>query len=134
VPLYSAEAAAGGGRDLAAENVVDHFALGKRWIYNVLHTTPNKLALITAVGDSMEPTIRSGDLVLVDRGIERIADDAIYVLEYAGQLKVKRVQRDIRGHVVVRSDNPAYHEERLDAAEASQLTVVGRVCMVARLT
>lgn len=134
VPLYDLEVAAGAGRQLRDEHVVDWFAFKESWVRQVLGTTPANLGLVTAVGDSMEPTIRHGDVILVDRGVDQVHDDAIYVIEQWGQLKVKRLHRAAKGSVTIRSDNPAYPEERLEPGELDLLHVAGRVRMISRMT
>lgn len=75
----------------------------------------------------MEPTIRHGDLLLIDTGEPRVKDNAIYALLIEGDLVVKRVQRKLDGTLVVRSDNDAYPPEEIPAAESARLGVVGRV-------
>ncbi len=49
--------------------------------------------MITATGDSMEETIRDGDVLLVDTSIDRVKDNAIYIVAYGDALLVKRLHR-----------------------------------------
>lgn len=134
IPRYDVEASAGPGALANAENVVDFMAFQESWVRRVLRTDPRKLALISAVGDSMEPAIRAGDLLLVDTSFDEVEDDAIYVLVMDGHLMVKRLQRFVGGAVSIKSDNPAYVVQTLTADElASYTTVAGRVRWIGRL-
>lgn len=133
IPRYDVEASAGPGALTSDENIVDHMAFKESWVRRTLRADPNKLALISAVGDSMEPTIRAGDLLLVDTGVNEVIDDAIYVIAMDGHLMVKRLQRFFNGAVSVKSDNTAYVEQTLTSEEASYATIAGRVRWIARL-
>ncbi len=63
VPVVRGEIAAGAG--LVPDNTVEiRIAFRSDWIRR--HGDPRKMSLIRVSGDSMEPTLYSGDLVLVD--------------------------------------------------------------------
>lgn len=132
VPRYDAEASAGAGRFFQDIDIIDHLAFKASWVRSALGADPASLALLSAAGDSMEPTIRAGDLLLIDRSISRFIDEAIYVLVLAGALMVKRVQRLMNG-VVLMSDNPAYKPLTLSQAEIDELQIAGRLRWIARL-
>lgn len=83
VPITNATAAMGGGyHQQEADAVVDVVRVTKSWIKTELPylSSVDNLALITAIGDSMEPTFKSGDLLLVDRGVLTLdGSSSIYV-------------------------------------------------------
>lgn len=133
IPRLSVEASAGPGALAERENVLDHMAFRADWLRRTLGTDPRNLVLITAIGDSMEPAIRAGDLLLIDTSVDRITNDAIYVLVRGGDTVVKRVQTFFGGAVTVRSDNPAYLDETLDRAAVNDMRVAGRVRWIARM-
>lgn len=133
VPRYDIQAAAGTGTWADEEHVVDHLAFRGDWLRRTIGVDPRQLVLITAVGESMEPTIRAGDLLLVDTAVTSVIDDAIYVVVKAGHLVVKRLQTFFNGAVSVKSDNPAYVEETISPADAPSLIVAGRVRWIARM-
>jgi len=134
LPRFDVAASAGPGLFADEEQVVDWMAFRTEWIRRAVGARPSDLCLITAIGDSMEPTIRSGDLLLIDRSIDRILDDAIYVIVRAEVLVVKRIQRFFRGAVTIKSDNPSYVDETIDSAGLEDLRVAGRVRWIARMT
>lgn len=133
VPRYDIQAAAGPGAWVGREQAVDFLAFKESWVRRALRVDPRKLGLIEALGDSMEPTIRSGDLLLIDAGVDQVIDDAIYVLVIDGMAVVKRVQRLVNGALTVKSDNPAYVDQALTAAEVENIRVAGRVRWIGRL-
>jgi len=129
LPRYEVRAAAGGGAVVSSEQIVDHLAFKTDWVRHTLRRNPANLILIEAMGDSMEPTIADGDLLLVDTTEGKVRDNAIYALSVDGDLIVKRVQRAIAsGGVTIISDNPRYQPQQLDAREVTQLRVIGQVC------
>lgn len=76
----------------------------------------------------MEPTLYDGDLLLVDTRIEKIMDDAIYIIQDNHHLVVKRVQRTLGGALAIISDNPKYATQHLTSHQAQSLKINGRVC------
>jgi phage repressor protein C with HTH and peptisase S24 domain len=133
VPRYDVEASTGPGALTAKENVVDYMAFQVEWAKRALDADPERLALISAKGDSMEPTIRAGDLLLVDTSVDRFLDDAIYVVVIDGRLLVKRAQLFMNGTIAVKSDNASYVEQILSPDEAAGAVVAGRVRWIGRL-
>lgn len=88
--------------------------------------------MITATGDSMETTIRDGDVLLVDTSIDRVKDNAIYVVVYGDVILVKRVHRRINGALQLISDNERYPSEEVPAGEVQLLSIAGRVMWFGR--
>lgn len=127
VPRYDVTASMGNGSVIHSEQIVDHLAFREAWVRTELNTSPNNLVLISAIGDSMEPTLRAGDLLLIDRGGADVRQDAIYAFAMNGELRVKRMQLKMDGSVVVRSDNPQYEPELLSADQIGSMNIVGRV-------
>lgn len=85
---------------------------------------PEHLATMRVEGDSMEPTMRSGDTLVVDRQPGRIVDGELYVIRDNGSLLIKRLQRQLGGKVKLISDNLKYPQ--IDAT-VEELDIVGHV-------
>lgn len=81
-------------------------------------------------GDSMEPTLSRGDMVVCDScGFD---GEGIYAIQMDGHGYVKRISRK-PGKVVVTSDNPAY-ENWEEPLESTAFRIVGRVhCVIRKL-
>lgn len=134
VPLYDVRASAGHGAILNQENILDYLAFKRDWLHRELGAIPSDLYLINVDGESMEPTLRSGDLILVDpRGAGEIPRDGVYVLRMDGTLLVKRLQRLPGRRVKVSSDNTAYESFELDLDHwVDDLAIIGRVVWTGR--
>lgn len=131
VPRYDIAASAGGGAMVHSEQVVDYLAFRKEWLQGSLGVSPSSVAVISVMGDSMEPYLADGDLILVDTSVTRIENNAVYVIHVDGSLLVKRIQKKIDGTVIVKSDNEHYEPEVFRGEATELLRVVGK--MVRRL-
>ena len=80
--------------------------------------------IVKVEGDSMEPTIKNGDLIFIDRGEDRIKDGAIYAIAAPMGLFVKRIRRAAIGSLTLVSDNAAYPNIEVSPDEAR---IIGRV-------
>ncbi len=127
LPLLEARAAAGNHGGLRSDHLVDFIAFSESFLKQTLRRAPQNLALLTASGDSMDPTIRDGDLLLVDTSARRIEGSFIYVLAIGGGLLVKRIDLRRDGSVILKSDNPKYAAEEVPAVETPTLEVLGQV-------
>lgn len=98
-----------------------------------LGVTPSNARVIMARGDSMEPLIRSGDLLLVDTGVNRVSADGVYVLLVDGGLLVKQATVSVTNGIEIRSRNEAYGgPEQLSREAAEGLRVAGKVVWYGR--
>jgi phage repressor protein C with HTH and peptisase S24 domain len=122
VPRLPLDASAGPGALGAEEMPFDAFRFSTRWLRQQ-GLDPKMLSAIAVAGDSMEPVLRDGDEILVDR-TPRPLRDGIHVVRLGEALHVKRVQAGRPGQLTLISANPAYPaiEVGLDDVD-----VVGRV-------
>ncbi|EKE78471.1 S24 family peptidase [Oceanibaculum indicum] len=127
VPRYEVRASAGAGALVHSEQIVDYIAFREDWVRRTLRRSPRDICVIEAQGDSMEPTISNGDLLIVDMSIGTIRDAAIYVISWRGVLLVKRISPKLTGELLIFSDNPRYSGDTLTADQAAELHVIGHV-------
>ncbi len=80
------------------------------------------LTCVRAAGDSMEPTIRDGDLVVVDQDQRVAVENQLFVLRTREGVVVKRLRR-LGDHWSLVSDNAAHLSRPLGADDR----IVGRV-------
>jgi phage repressor protein C with HTH and peptisase S24 domain len=129
VPFYEIEASAGDGCYVDESTAPLFFPLSKSWLEDYIGVSLKDLSLITVTGDSMEPTLSDGDLVIVDtsaRYLDQIVE-GIYVLRIDGYLRVKRLERR-KQKMRVMSDNPNYSPETYDLITfPDEFVVLGRV-------
>lgn len=131
VPRYAVTAQAGAGAVVEEEAITDRLAFRTEWLRQNFTAAPADLALLDIRGDSMEPTLADGDMVLIDRTRTGQAS-GIYVLNISGELVAKRLILQPGGTVEIRSDNPLYGARVVADAALDQLVVVGRVVWHAR--
>lgn len=122
VPRLALGASAGPGAFAAEEQPIGAFRFAARWLRGQ-GLDPSQLSAIAVSGDSMEPTLRDGDEILVDRS-RRSLSDGIHVVRSGDALMVKRLDTGRPGAVALISDNPAYRAIELPAGEVE---VIGRV-------
>lgn len=132
LPRYDVQAAAGAGQLVETEHVVDWIHFRRDWLRRVLGVNPAQLSIIEAVGDSMNPTIADGDLLLIDTGEPKLRGNGIYALSVEGVLLVKRVDIKLTGGLLISSDNPRYHgsSQELAREDLERVRIAGRVVWV----
>ena len=99
-----------------------------------LHTAATRLLVLDTNGDSMAPTILSGERVIVDTGHKTPTPDGLYAVRDAfGSIVVKRLQvmRSTKPtRVKIISDNPNHNNEE---SPLNELEVVGKVLCCLKL-
>lgn len=133
VPFLEVRASAGAGRaSLPAETVAsEHFLFSRAWLRS-LSVAPEKAELLRAQGDSMDPTLQDGDLMLVDRGFGEVVHGKIYALVVDGLVLVKRVNLLAGGGMILISDNDRYPSETIRRDAVADLSFQGRVAWYGR--
>ena len=79
-------------------------------------------------GDSMEPTIPDGSVVVIDVSDKKIRSGSIYAVKVDDELRLKRLHKLPGGVVRVESDNPAprYKAFEVGGEDAKGFKVIGR--------
>lgn len=144
VPVVDAQAAAGYGRFPDEARKVAEFPFPREFILR-LGGEPNRVSALRSVGNSMEPTIADGALMLMDQSkVEadiprpekrtrktpprRPPLDRIYVFFQSGGLRVKRLRWLDERYMAAISDNFAEHPpEIFDPGGPEHVKVLGRL-------
>lgn len=133
VPEFDIEVAAGDGRVVFDEQPTGHWHFRRDWLRSE-GLDGKDLITVIARGDSGEPKISDGDMLLVDRSVSTIGRDAVYIVGLFDHLVVKRVSRRFdQPGLILSSNNEIYPPIELAAETIHQLNVVGRVERVVRL-
>ncbi|KRA83763.1 helix-turn-helix transcriptional regulator [Altererythrobacter sp. Root672] len=122
IPRLPLEASAGPGAVGAAEIPFDAFRFSRRWLREQ-RLEPGMLSSIRVMGDSMDPVLRDGDEILVDRTM-RPFREGIHVVRLGEALHVKLLQAVPPDRLRLISKNPAYEPVEV---LMSDIDVVGRV-------
>lgn len=109
---------------------VERRPFSRAWLRSITATAPRHLFWAIGDGDSMEPTIRSGEIILIDRSqLTPRMDDGIWAVVHGEIGMIKRLRQLPGGAVELHSDN---HLVRPQTAVDGELHVVGRVIAVVR--
>jgi phage repressor protein C with HTH and peptisase S24 domain len=128
VPQVTGKISAGGG--LVPDNTVEmRIAFRKDWIQG--KGEPKNMSLIRVRGDSMEPTLRSGDIVLVDHSRNYVdPHGGIYAVALQEDIMLKRLQAIYPSNRIrIISDNSKYDPTEVDP---DNLKINGKVIWFGR--
>jgi len=121
IPRLELGVSAGPGALAVGEQAIGALRFSRGWLRQ-RGLDPAMLSTVEVNGDSMEPTLRDGDEILVD-GTRRPLRDGVHVVRLDGALLVKRLDTSRSDRLVLISDNRAYPPIEAPLAEAQ---VIGR--------
>ena len=132
IPVLDVDASAGFGAIAESEAAHTRFGFDERWLGRLTRAKSASLSIIHVDGESMEPTLRDDDEVLVDASDHGARlRDGIYVLRIDDALVVKRVTMQPGGrHITISSDNASYPS--WTDVDRATVHVVGRVIWFGR--
>jgi phage repressor protein C with HTH and peptisase S24 domain len=87
--------------------------------------TPSQLFAIDVKGESMEPNLYEGDVVIVNTGDTKLVNGHVYAVNFEGEAIIKRLIRE-GGQWYLHSDNPSPRHPRL-LCRSGDCKVIGRV-------
>ena len=126
VPLLDVIASAGPGFENSGPFELTRLPFPRAWLRRM--GLPEQHArFLGSRGDSMEPTIMDGWIVLVDVRPKQARVDGIYVLVDGNNVRIKRVAVGWQNSIVLISDNDRYASETLAPPDAEALRVAGKV-------
>lgn len=109
---------------------VEKRQFSREWLRSFTRASPTHLTWALGDGDSMEPTIRSGEVILIDRSQDTpLMGDGIWACAIGEIGMIKRLRHLPGGTVELHSDNPHVPPQLTADGE---LHVVGRVIAVVR--
>ena len=128
IPRVRGEISAGGGL-VPDDSIEMSVAFRRDWIQR--KGDPEKMSLIRVSGDSMEPTLYSGDLVLVDHNRNVIdPHGGVYAVALDDEIMIKRLEVDfITRQLYIISDNQKYRSQEV---EPDQVIINGKVVWYGR--
>jgi len=131
IPQYSFRAGMGGGGVISDEGEADYLALPRTYLEQMQLVSAD-LITIEVEGDSMSPTLESGDRIMINRNDKNPASGGVFAIHDSDALVVKRVERipatnPVRLKLI--SDNPNHGTYDVPADETN---ILGRVVWYAR--
>lgn len=126
IPKVRARIAAGTGSLEVDASVETYYAFRSSWLTS--KGSARDMRLMEVTGDSMEPDIKGGDMVLIDQSQNEIMDGRVYAVGVDGAIVVKYVDA-IPGKLILRSRNPANPPIEVDMRGdlADTVRIIGRV-------
>jgi len=133
IPRYDARVGAGNGAFNDRARLIDYIPFTKDFLAKRLgRTSTDGLVMIEARGDSMEPTIGDGDLVLIDQAETEIGDGVMaYVLDDTAY--VKRVRWMLDGIEIISDNRDVYEPIFVARNRMDAFKVIGRVRWIGRV-
>ncbi len=133
VPILSATASAGSGALNHDEDRVGELSFERAELIR-LGASPQHLHLIRVEGDSMEPTIQHGRLVMIDTSKRRHGQDGVYAIRSGqgeeAEARIKRLRYGTNAGVEIISDNSVYPVERVP--DRDEIKLIGRAIWTER--
>lgn len=126
VPRVDVRLSAGPG-SVPMESTLPPLAFREDWLRRKGVTSRASLRVCEVAGDSMEPYLMDGDVVLVDTGQADLVDGDVYAVRIGEEVRIKRLFRRLAGSPLLKSDNPNFPEETIAPESMHQLQVLGRV-------
>ena len=120
----SAAAGYGANNDDESFEIIEVTA---KFLSKILRVIPQEYDVISVLGDSMEPLVKNGDMVLV-KPTSEASNGEIVIANLGGDLYVKKLLRDpIKRNVRLTSMNNFYEDIVIEEDELEQLNIVGVV-------
>lgn len=124
VRYFSDIRASAGGGAYGFDEDFETITLDEKIMHNMVGMGNTELEAIHVDGESMEPTLRDGSIVFVDRTQTNINKDGVFIASTTTGLFIKRIRQRADGMVELISDNNIYSPEVLSPYE---VTIVGKV-------
>jgi len=131
IPQYAFKAGMGGGGLVLSEESSGHFSLQKSYL-NQLKLGAADLISIEVEGDSMHPTLESGDQIMINRNDRNPANGGIFAIHDSDTMVVKRVEKiptSEPAKLKLISDNKNHGTYEVLASDTN---IIGRVVWYAR--
>lgn len=131
IPQYEFRAGMGGGGIIANELETDYLALPRSYVEQMQLISAD-LITIEVEGDSMSPTLESGDRIMINRNDKNPASGGVFAIHDSDALVVKRVERipaTEPAMLKLISDNPNHGTYEVPASETN---ILGRVVWYGR--
>lgn len=130
VPHFDVAMSAGNGVFCDVERVIAMRPFDAGFIRHELGIKHDELVLVSVIGNSMEPLLRSRDTTMLDLRAKDVLTEGIHAIRLDGALMLKQLQR-LPGKVLrVSSANSEYSSFDIDGSDESSqrdFSVLGRV-------
>ena len=126
IDMLDVKACCGTGNEIVSDYVIGSWCMPNDIFKHISNSTPENIKMIQVFGDSMQPTLKAGDWVLVDITHNTPDTDGLFVIWLTTGLAVKRIQGGFSNYIV-HSDNPQYKDI---TASPEEIRIVGKVIYI----
>jgi phage repressor protein C with HTH and peptisase S24 domain len=133
INFFDEEVSAGFGRSGVDAPKPQKIAISRQLLHD-LGLVPHHTIMLKVAGDSMEPTLKGGDRLLLNTTPSHLLN-GVTVFVSSGQLMVKRLAPTASGTVMIISDNDRYPTQEAEISRfrwgepdgGDAITIIGRV-------
>ena len=131
IPLVEARLSAGTGSLETSPDSDRKYAFRSDFLHR--KGNPSQMVLMRVSGNSMEPEIKDGDVVLLDQGKKHILPGRMYAVGIEDAIYIKQIDT-MPGKLVLKSMNPAFPPVEVDMRGdlAEQARILGQILWVGR--
>lgn len=114
----------GGGEGINDNEKVEYLTLDRKSAERIGISNLKNVEAINLMGDSMEPSLKDGSIIVIDRTKTDISGGGIFAVNTPNGLTIKRVAINPAGGVDLISENKSYAISTLTTGE---VTILGKV-------
>jgi phage repressor protein C with HTH and peptisase S24 domain len=132
IPILEAALAAGTGSYATDDVVLEYMDIGRDRLEKY-QVAEDSATIVPIRGESMETTLITGDLLLVNTAIRKPISGKIFAFDFDGDLRVKRFNKRLDGSWLISSDNEdknLYRDEIVSTHNIDKLRIIGQAVVV----
>ena len=129
IPKVRARLCAGGGSFEVGSEIEGYYSFRKEWLSR--KGNADKMVLMDIFGNSMEPELKEGDVVLIDESKKDILAGSIYAVGIDDTIMVKRLEKRPKGLALL-SENIKNETIYMEGEDLNRVRLIGKVLWVGR--
>ena len=129
IPKVRARLCAGGGSFEVGSEIEGYYSFRKDWLSR--KGNADKMVLMDIFGNSMEPELKEGDVVLIDESKKDILAGSIYAVGIDDTIMVKRLEKRPKGLALL-SENTKNETIYMEGEDLNRVRLIGKVLWVGR--
>jgi len=129
VPKVKARLCAGGGSFEVGSEIEGYYSFRKDWLSR--KGNADKMVLMDIFGNSMEPELKEGDVVLIDESKKDILAGSIYAVGIDDTIMVKRLEKRPK-RLALLSENTKNETIYMEGEDLNRVRLIGKVLWVGR--
>jgi hypothetical protein len=112
---------------ITIDPVAGEMAVSRRWMQFNLGEVAGTFATVRVTGDSMAPTFREGETVVVDTTRRDLDTGGVFALRRGRDVVIRRLILRMNGAYDVLADNPVYPGDEMSEEDLERMQCIGRV-------